>query len=191
MKTVGLKAVLTNDDGLTDFSKLNFNSTSSILSVITAVMAGKSIDELTLTLLDDLTTTVKFADCQKVMLLQTEMADARRSYADRETIDGYTQQLNGLVSATITCKGVNLEIPMRLVTAKFGVDWWAMPSFNFADENGYVAFTELLDAQSVQYGINIIDHAAEPMQQSVIVVRQLAQALLKMQSTFMSTKPAE
>ena len=29
------------------------------------------------------------------------------------------------------------------------------------------------------------------MQQSVIVVRQLAQALLKMQSTFMSTKPAE
>lgn len=191
MKTVGLKAVLTNDDGLTDFSKLNLNSTSSILSVITAVMVGKSIDELTLTLLDDLTTTVKVADCQKVMLLQTEMVDARRSYADRETIDGYKRQLNGLVSATITCKGVNQEIPMRLVTAKFGVDWWAMPSFNFADENGYVAFTELLDAQSVQYGINIIDHAAEPMQQSVIVVHQLAQALLKMQSTFMSTKPAE
>ena len=87
-------------------------------------------------------------------VMQTEMADARRSYADRETIDGYTQQLNELVSATITCKGVNQEIPMRLVTAKFGVDWWAMPSFNFADENGYVAFTELLDAQSVQYGIN-------------------------------------
>lgn len=91
MKTVGLKAVLTNDDGLTDFSKLNLNSTSSILSVITAVMVGKSIDELTLTLLDDLTTTVKVADCQKVMLLQTEMADARRSYADRETIDGFAE----------------------------------------------------------------------------------------------------
>ena len=192
VKTVGLRAVFTNDEGVTDFSKLDLSSSSSnILSVITAVMFGKSIDELTLTLLDDLTTTVKVADCQKVMQLQTEMAAARRNYADRKTIDGYTRQLNGLVSAEITCKGVNQQIPMRLVTSKFGVDWWSMPSFNFADENGYVALTELLDPESVQYGINIIDHAAEPMQQSIIVVRQLAQALLKMQSAFVSTKPAE
>ena len=192
VKTVGLRAVLTNDEGVTDFSKLDLSSSSNnILSVITAVMLGKSIDELTLTLLDDLTTTVKVADCQKVMQLQTEMAAARRNYADRKTIDGYTQQLNELVSAEITCKGVKQQIPMRLVTSKFGVDWWSMPSFNFADENGYVALTELLDPESVQYGINIIDHAAEPMQQSIIVVRQLAQALLKMQSAFVSTKPAE
>ncbi len=31
------------------------------------------------------------------------------------------------------------------------------------------------DPESMQYGINIIDHAAEPMQQSIIVVRQLLQ----------------
>ena len=190
-KTVGLRAVLTNTNGITDFTQLNLNSASSLLDVITAVMAGKSIDDLTLTLLDDLTTTVKVADCQKVMTLQSEMATARRNYADQKTIDAYTQQLNELVSATITCKGVNQEIPMRLVTTKFGVDWWSMPSFNFADENGYVPMTELLDAQSVQYGINIIDHAAEPMQQAIIVVRQLAQALLKLQSAFLQTKPAE
>ena len=120
VKTVGLRAVLTNDDGVTDFSKLDLSSSSNILSVITAVMVGKSIDELTLTLLDDLTTTVKVADCQKVMQLQTEMAAARRNYADRKTIDGYTQQLNGLVSAEITCKGIKQQIPMRLVTSKFG-----------------------------------------------------------------------
>ena len=148
VKTVGLRAVFTNDEGVTDFSKLDLSSSSNILSVITAVMFGKSID-------------------------------------------GYTRQLNGLVSAEITCKGVKQQIPMRLVTSKFGVDWWSMPSFNFADENGYVSFVDLLDSQSVAYGINIIDHAAEPMQQSIIVVRQLAQALLKMQSAFVSTKPAE
>ena len=44
-------------------------------------MAGKSIDNLTLTLLDDLTTTVKVSDCQKVMALQQEMATARRRSA--------------------------------------------------------------------------------------------------------------
>ena len=75
----------------------------------------------------------------------------------------------------MTCKGVNQTIPMNLVTTKFGVDWWTMPAFNFADENGYVSLVDLLDPESVQYGINIIDHAAEPMQQSIIVVRQLLQ----------------
>ena len=191
VKTVGLRTVLTNANGLTDFSQLNLNSASSILSVITAVMAGKSIDDLTLTLLDDLTTTVKVADCQKVMLLQSEMAAARRNYADQQTIDGYTQQLNELISATMTDKSLNQQIPMKLATTKVGVDWWTVPALNFADEKGYVPLTELLDKESIEYGINIIDHAAEPMQQSIIVVRQLAQALQKLQSAFLQTKPAE
>ena len=75
----------------------------------------------------------------------------------------------------MTCKGVNQVIPMRLQTEKFGVDYWAMPSFNFADEQGYVPFTQLLDKESVEYAINIVDHAAEPMAGSIITVRQLLQ----------------
>jgi hypothetical protein len=50
-----------------------------------------------------------------------------------------------------------------------------MPAFNFADEKGYVPITELLDKESVEYGINIIDHAAEPMAGAIITVRQLLQ----------------
>ncbi len=38
--------------------------------------------------------------------------------------------------------------------------------------------------ESLEYGINIIDHAVEPMQQSIIVVRQLVQALQKMQQAY-------
>jgi hypothetical protein len=191
VKTVGLRAVLTNANGITEISQQDFNSASSILSVLTAVMAGKSIDDLTLTLLDDLTTTVKVADCQKVMQLQTAMAAARRNYADQQTIDGYTQQLNELISATMTCKGLNQQIPMKLATTKLGVDWWTVPALKFADENGYVPLTEILDKESIEYGINIIDHAAEPMQQSIIVVRQLAQALQKMHSALLRTEPAK
>ena len=48
----------------------------------------------------------------------------------------------------MTCKGVSQTIPMKLVTTKFGVDYWTMPVFNFLDE---------------------------PMQLSIIVVRQLLQ----------------
>lgn len=44
-------------------------------------MLGNSIDNLQITLLDDLTTTLKVTDCQKVMVLQSEMAKARRTHA--------------------------------------------------------------------------------------------------------------
>ena len=155
-----------------DFSQ--FTASGRILDVLTALMSGGKLEAI-LTLNDDLTTTISISDCGKTMQLQHEMAHARRSYADQATIEGYTQQLNELVSAKMTCKGVNQVIPMRLQTEKFGVDYWAMPAFNFADEQGYVPFTQLLDKESVEYAINIVDHAAEPMAGAIVTVRQLMQ----------------
>ena len=155
-----------------DFTQ--FTTSGRILDVLVALMSGSKL-EGSLTLNDDLTTDISISDCGKVMQLQSEMAHARRSYADQATIEGYTQQLNELVSAKMTCKGVNQVIPMRLQTEKFGVDFWAMPAFNFADEQGYVPFTQLLDKESVEYAINIVDHAAEPMAGAIVTVRQLLQ----------------
>ena len=169
---IELGAVAKYTDKQTDFSQ--FTSSKSILDVLVALVSGGKL-EGSLTLNDDLNTDFSISDCGKAMQLQKEMAHARRNYADQATIEGYTQQLNELVSAKMTCKGVNQVIPMKLQTEKFGVDYWAMPAFNFADEKGYVPITELLDKESVEYGINIIDHAAEPMAGSIITVRQLLQ----------------
>ena len=157
---------------LTDFSQ--FTTSGKILDVLVALMSGGSL-EGSLTLNDDLTSEISISDCGKAMQLQREMAHARRNYADQATIEEYTKQLNELMSAKMTCKGVNQVIPMKLQTEKFGVDYWAMPAFNFADEKGYVPFTELLDKESVEYAINIVDHAAEPMAGSIVTVRQLLQ----------------
>ena len=157
---------------LTDFSQ--FTTSGRILDVLVALMSGGKL-EGSLTLNDDLTTAISISDCGKAMQLQHEMAHARRNYADQATIEEYTKQLNELMSAKMTCKGVNQVIPMKLQTEKFGVDYWAMPAFNFADEKGYVPFTDLLDKESVEYGINIIDHAAEPMAGAIVTVRQLLQ----------------
>ena len=55
---------------------------------------------------------------------------------------------------------------------------------NFSDENGYVPLTDMLDKESIEYMINIVDHAAEPMQQSMIVVRQLLQYVQGLVSGF-------
>ena len=169
---IELGAVAKYTDKQTDFSQ--FTTSKSILDVLVAVTTGGSL-EGTLTLNDDLTTAISISDCGKAMQLQKEMAHARRNYADQATIEGYTQQLNALVSAKMTCKGVNQVIPMKLQTEKFGVDYWAMPAFNFADEQGYVSIINLLDKESIEYGINIIDHAAEPMAGAIITVRQLLQ----------------
>ena len=157
---------------LTDFSQ--FTTSGKILDVLVALMSGGSL-EGTLTLNDDLTSDISISDCGKAIQLQREMAHARRNYADQATIEEYTKQLNELMSAKMTCKGVNQVIPMKLQTEKFGVDYWAMPAFNFADEKGYVSIIDLLDKESVEYGINIVDHAAEPMAGAIVTVRQLLQ----------------
>ena len=171
-KMIELEATSKYTDKDIDFSQLT--TSGRILDVLVALVSDGNL-EGTLTLNDDLTTDFSVNDCGKVMQLQSEMAHARRNYADQATIEEYTKQLNELVSAKMTCKGVNQVIPMKLQTEKFGVDYWAMPAFNFADEKGYVPFTELLDKESVEYGINIVDHAAEPMAGAIITVRQLLQ----------------
>ena len=167
----------TGPNNYLDFDLSQYNSATSIFDILAALWSSRSIEEAKLTLLDDLTTTISVSDMAKTLQLAHDGSSARRNYADQQTIDQYTQELNKLVKAEITCKGVNQTIPMRLVTTKFGVDWWSMPAFNFADENGYVSLTDLLDPESVTYGINIIDHAAAPMSQGIIVVRQLLQYL--------------
>ena len=182
---VELEAVAKYTDKETDLSQ--FTSSSSILDVLLAMISGSNF-EGSLTLNDDLTTDISISDCAKAIQLQREMAHARRNYADQATIEEYTKQLNELMSAKMTCKGVNQVIPMKLQTEKFGVDYWAMPAFNFADEKGYVPITELLDKESVEYGINIVDHAAEPMAGSIITVRQLLQFV---QTFFMQARVSQ
>jgi len=167
-----LWSMLEYTDKEIDLSK--YTGSGTILDLLVALMGGSNLDA-TFSLNGDLTTEISVSDCGKAMQLQKEMAHARRNYADQATIEGYTQQLNELVSAKMTCDGVNQEIPMRLQTEKFGVDYWAMPAFNFADEQGYVPFTQLLDKESVEYAINIVDHAAEPMAGAIVTVRQLLQ----------------
>ena len=51
-KMIGLTAEMTNANGLTDLSKLT--SSNSIMDIMQAVMLGNSLDNLEITLLDDL-----------------------------------------------------------------------------------------------------------------------------------------
>lgn len=185
-KMLHLEATNTNLNGKTDLSA--FTSGSSLLEMLCAVVEGNSIDNMALTLNDDLTTTLKITDCAKALQLAAASATARRNYADEATIDQYTQQLNQIITGQLTCKGVNQTIPMQLQTVKFGVDYVAMPALKFEDEQGYVPLKQLVEPETMEYAINIVDHAAEPTMQGMIVVRQLMQY---MQTLFLAYKQAQ
>ena len=176
-KMVELNLKVSSDEqvGLYNLDLTKLSSGASIIDLLSAIWNTRRLDEGKIVLLDDLETTVSISNMAKAVQLNGQMASARRNYADQQTINGYADQLNELISATMTCKGVEQTIPMRIVTTKIGVDWWAVPGLNFADENGYVAITDMLDKESVEYGFNIVDHAVGPMAQSVITVRQLIQ----------------
>lgn len=170
-KMIDISSESSNTTGQKTIEKLT--PTSSALDLLVALLDGNNIDAATITLLDDLTTTMSISDMKKLLQLEEEYRTAGRSSADQPTIDKYTQQLNELVTAKMTCKGVNQTIPMRLVTTQVGIDYWTLYGFKFEGSDEYVSLKDLLDQESVEYFINIVDHSTGPMEQGILVVRQL------------------
>lgn len=167
-----LMQMLANTNQLSEISTDN-----SLLSTLLSTVVGNSIDQLKLTLVNDLTADIKISDVGSTIGIIAQAKSARRNYASKETIDKYTQQLNKLVSCTLDCKGVNQQIPMTLQTTAFGADYVSMPALKFADEESYVPFTALLDMEGLAYAINIVDHTMAPARQSIVTVRQLLSIL--------------
>ena len=48
----------------------------------------------------------------------------------------------------------------------------------------------MLDKESIEYAFNIIDHGVEPVKNSIVVARQLMQAIQKLQNAFYDSKAA-
>lgn len=142
-----------------------------------------SIDNMKLTLVDDLTTTLKCSDFVETVFTFMDMGRDRRAKAGQDKISAYVDKLNGLVSGSMTCKGINQEIPMRFETDKIGIFWYAVPSLHFGDEEGYTPLTKLLDSESVGYAFNMVDYAAPCIEESVIVLQQFAEIIKKMKDS--------
>lgn len=159
-------------------------NSSSIIDLFAALIEGQSIESLSITLMDNLEISVKVSDRDELLAAQRAMNEARRNYADKSTIDAYTKKMNEYVTASFTAKGLEKEVPMKFETVQFGVDFLAMPSMMFNEDEGYVPLTDVLDQETLVYGINIIDHAADPMAETIVVVRQLLQYFNLLMGTY-------
>ncbi len=81
------------------------------------------------------------------------------------------------MKAEIYCKHTDQTLPMRLTTTPVGIDYWAIYEVRFS-ESDYVNLLAMLDRKTFAYVLNILDHSADHMQQSVIVVRQLMEFMV-------------
>lgn len=178
---VELSSAYKNENGLTDLTQLTLSN--SILDLLEAIVAGNSVEEQKITLLDDMTITTKVSDSEKMLKLHRESKDARRKYADEETIQDYAEQMNDLLTISIESKATKQDIQVKLEAEKFGVDFMTMPYFKFEDSKDYVSLLEILDQESMEYAINILDHAISPMSDAIVVARQLLQYVKGIMST--------
>jgi hypothetical protein len=151
--------------------------------MIGAILGTRSIDEAKVTLLDDLTATMSVSNLLELLEIDSEYRTVGRNYADKATIDEYCKKMNELVKAEIYCKHTDQTLPMRLATTPVGIDYWAIYEFEFGKDD-YVNLLAMLDRKTFAYVLNIMDHSADHMQNSVITVRQLVEFVILLSKTF-------
>lgn len=127
-----------------------------LLDILVFSVSGNSVDRLKVTLLDDIKANFTVSDVGEAADVMRQLGEARRTNAGLEEMDALTQELNGLITASLEVKGQEKPIPMKLITVPFGTGFVTVPAVKFADEEEYTPMTQLLDAQSLIYIINII-----------------------------------
>ena len=183
MIEMSLKESGANMGGISNLDMSQFTTSSSIFEVIGAILGTRSIDEAKVTLLDDLTATMSISNLLELLEIDSEYRTVGRNYADKATIDEYCKKMNELVKAEIYCKHTDQTLPMRLATTPVGIDYWAIYEFEFGKDD-YVNLLAMLDRKTFAYVLNIMDHSADHMQNSVITVRQLVEFVILLSKTF-------
>lgn len=168
---VDLKATNKSSDFFKDFSSLT--SASNILDFVMIAVNDGSIDDLKLTLLGFKTLKMKITDTEKAASALSESSEARRNYADSATIAKYTKKLNDVMTLSLTDESLDMTVPVKFQTTKFGVDYWVMPCFDFGDEVGFVPMSDIMDPEALSYLFNILDHSIPSISATFIVLRQI------------------
>ncbi|MBQ3690383.1 MAG: hypothetical protein II937_11070 [Bacteroidales bacterium] len=127
------------------------------------VIEGLSIDDLTVTVLDDLTAEVKMPDCAAYLATRLKSIDARHNWADQTTMDTYAKELNEKLSMTLTMKGLNMPVPVRMQTVEFGAGQTIMPAVQLDGTENYTPIKQLLDLETMEYLTYIADDYTTPL----------------------------
>lgn len=179
---LSVSGVLTNDNGEVDLD--NFTTSNSIIDIISTMLIGDKIDDLKITILDDMIINIKVSDCEEFVKVHRASKDARRNYADEETVKQYVDAMNKVMTMTIESKATKQKMDIKFEAAKFGVDYITMPTIKFADADNYVSMLEVLDPETMILALNIVDKISAPLSESILTVRQLIQYFRGLTGTY-------
>lgn len=146
-------------------------------ALLLGIFNGFAIEDVSVKLFDNLIFRASVSDVPEVIKIRKEMIETRRSGATEAEIQAYVDQLNKYVVLRGEVQGVDMVLPMTLVTYPIGVDYWAMPAVQFPDENHLTPFVALLDIKSINYIINIADHCVQPLMGTAASVGSLVYSL--------------
>ena len=132
------------------------SGSGSILDLLMPLLAGSTIDNMEAVAMGDLGFKVKVTDLPKFQTLLMQLREARYQRKGEAAIDALVQQLNAITEGTVSCKALSQELPFKMVTKKFGVNYIPAPAVKFADEEDYVPLTDLTDKETLEYTINFL-----------------------------------
>ena len=131
-------------------------ASGSIVDLLLPLLTGSTIDNMETWMMGDLGFKVKVTDIPKLQQLLMQMREARYQRKGEAAMNELVQQLNTVIEGTVSCKALSQELPFKMVTKKFGVNYIPSPAVKFADEQDYVPMSELTDKETAEYVVNAI-----------------------------------
>lgn len=132
-------------------------SDASLIDILLPLLAGSTIDNMEIWAMGDLGFKVKVTDIPTLQKTLMDLRAARYQHKGEAAIDALVQQLNAVTEGKVSCKALSQELPFKMVTEKFGIDYIPAPAVKFADEEDYVPMSELVDKETIQYTFNFIN----------------------------------
>jgi hypothetical protein len=138
-------------------------SDASLIDILLPLLAGSTIDNMEIWAMGDLGFKVKVTDIPTLQKTLMDLRAARYQHKGEAAIDALVQQLNAVTEGKVSCKALSQELPFKMVTEKFGIDYIPAPAVKFADEEDYVPMSELVDKETIQYTFNFINEIVPQM----------------------------
>jgi len=161
-------------------SDLISGSSISIVDLLLPLLTGSTIDNMEVWAMGDLGFKVKVTDIPTLQTTLMQLREARYQHKGKDAIDALVQQLNTVTEGKVSCKALSQELPFKMVTEKFGIDYIPAPAVKFADEEDYVPMSELADKETIEYTINFMAGTVPLLADNAKTIEEIFMTLLQL-----------
>ncbi len=152
----------------------------TIVDLLLPLLTGRTIDNMEVWAMGDLGFKVKVTDIPTLQTTLMQLREARYQHKGKDAIDALVQQLNTVTEGKVSCKALSQELPFKMVTDKFGINYIPAPAVKFADEEDYVPMSELADKETIEYTINFMAGTVPLLADNAKTIEEIFMTLLQL-----------